>query len=76
MRKPPKNYRAIRPRCCWNCLYIRSDSDGWFCSLIQGPIWSEFDGPFNYICDLFIMRPAGAIRDIDIEAENGRRESS
>ena len=69
MKKSPKNFRAIKPRCCWNCVSIRSDSDGWFCSLTQGPTWQEFDLPFQYICDLFKVRPAGAIRDVDDEQE-------
>lgn len=64
----PKNFRAIKTRCCWNCVSIRSDSDGWFCSRPRGPIWQEFDMPFKHICDLFEMRLTGVIRDVDIEA--------
>lgn len=72
-KSPPKNFRRVSTRCCWNCVSIRSDSDGWFCSRFSAPTWSEFDLPFQYVCDLFEQRVVGAIIDVDLEAQEERR---
>lgn len=71
---PPKNFRRVTTRCCWNCVSIRSDSDGWFCFRHNAPTWDNIDGPFTYICDLFEQRRAGAIIDVDIEQAERERK--
>jgi hypothetical protein len=52
----PKNLRMINLECCYTCQAMMADSDGWGCTLEDGPRWAEFDMAFRHVCDRYASR--------------------
>ncbi len=50
--KPPKNFRAVKLRCCGTCAYSQYDNTLLFCRRTSGPIADASDGSqWQQVCD-------------------------